>query len=137
MGYGGSGKQVRDLLHVNDLVDLVEEQLRRPEALGRHDANVGGGRRCSLSLLETTDAVPGADRGTRSRSGRQPEDRAGDVRSNLPTARGWSRTPTGGRAAARRPCSPNLLSWITEHSQQLRAVVHDPTPAEARARAGK
>src|SRR5262249_44236633 len=28
LGYGGTGKQVRDLLHVEDLVELVDEQLR-------------------------------------------------------------------------------------------------------------
>ena len=30
IGYGGTGKQVRDLMHVDDLVDLVEEQLGAP-----------------------------------------------------------------------------------------------------------
>ena len=51
IGYGGAGKQVRDLLHVDDLVDLVDDQLPRPDALGRGTFNVGGGRgaasRCS------------------------------------------------------------------------------------------
>ena len=37
IGYGGRGKQVRDLLHVADLIDLVEDQLLRPGALGRRD----------------------------------------------------------------------------------------------------
>ena len=31
IGYGGIGKQVRDLLHVDDLVDLIEDQLLRPD----------------------------------------------------------------------------------------------------------
>ncbi len=35
IGFGGHGKQVRDLLHVEDLVDLVERQLLEPRALGR------------------------------------------------------------------------------------------------------
>ena len=35
IGFGGTGKQVRDLLHVDDLVELVDEQLARPRALGR------------------------------------------------------------------------------------------------------
>ena len=35
IGYGGAGKQVRDLLHVDDLVDLVDEQLADPGRLGR------------------------------------------------------------------------------------------------------
>ncbi len=55
IGFGGKGKQVRDLLHVEDLVDLVERQLIDPDAWDGDTVNVGGGRECSLSLLETTD----------------------------------------------------------------------------------
>jgi CDP-paratose 2-epimerase len=54
IGFGGSGKQVRDLLHVDDLVDLLEEQLTVPDVWDGFTANVGGGRDRSLSLLETT-----------------------------------------------------------------------------------
>jgi CDP-paratose 2-epimerase len=54
IGFGGHGKQVRDLLHVEDLVDLVERQLLDPARWDGHTVNAGGGRECSLSLLETT-----------------------------------------------------------------------------------
>ncbi|HVY97543.1 MAG TPA: NAD-dependent epimerase/dehydratase family protein [Solirubrobacterales bacterium] len=54
IGFGGKGKQVRDLLHVEDLVDLVERQLLAPAEWDGRTVNVGGGRECSLSLLETT-----------------------------------------------------------------------------------
>ena len=54
IGYGGTGKQVRDLLHVDDLVDLVDRQLTDPDHWRGHTFNVGGGRDGSLSLLETT-----------------------------------------------------------------------------------
>ena len=33
IGYGGAGHQVRDLLHVDDLIELIDEQLADPEAL--------------------------------------------------------------------------------------------------------
>jgi CDP-paratose 2-epimerase len=55
IGFGGAGKQVRDLLHVEDLVDLVERQLLDPGVWDGRTVNVGGGRECSLSLLETTE----------------------------------------------------------------------------------
>jgi CDP-paratose 2-epimerase len=55
IGYGGEGKQVRDLLHVDDLVELVDEQLSDPEGWAGFVGNVGGGRDHSLSLLETTE----------------------------------------------------------------------------------
>lgn len=55
IGFGGHGKQVRDLLHADDLVDLVERQLLDPEKWDGQTVNAGGGRECSLSLLETTE----------------------------------------------------------------------------------
>jgi CDP-paratose 2-epimerase len=54
IGFSGTGKQVRDLLHVDDLVDLIERQLAAPEHWDGITANVGGGQGCSLSLVETT-----------------------------------------------------------------------------------
>jgi CDP-paratose 2-epimerase len=54
IGFGGHGKQVRDLLHVEDLVDLVERQLLDPAKWDGQTVNAGGGRECSLSLVETT-----------------------------------------------------------------------------------
>jgi len=54
IGYGGHGKQVRDLLHVDDLVDLIDRQLVDPTHWAGQVFNVGGGRSVSLSLAETT-----------------------------------------------------------------------------------
>lgn len=54
IGYGAEGKQVRDLLHIEDLVELIDEQVLDPEHWAGVTANVGGGPSCSLSLLETT-----------------------------------------------------------------------------------
>jgi CDP-paratose 2-epimerase len=55
IGFSGEGKQVRDLLHVGDLVDLIERQLLDRERWNGRTFNVGGGRQGSLSLRETTD----------------------------------------------------------------------------------
>lgn len=54
IGYGGSGKQVRDLLHIEDFVDLIALQLADRHHWSGCTQNVGGGRAGSLSLLETT-----------------------------------------------------------------------------------
>ena len=43
IGFGGSGKQVRDLLHVDDLLGLVDLQLSDPASWAGVVANVGGG----------------------------------------------------------------------------------------------
>jgi len=53
-GFGGTGKQVRDLLHPVDLYSLLKQQI---ECLGNWSGevfNVGGGRKVSTSLRELT-----------------------------------------------------------------------------------
>jgi CDP-paratose 2-epimerase len=55
IGHGGTGKQVRDLLHVDDLIDLIDQQLTDPDRWSGLTVNVGGGAGCSLSLLEATE----------------------------------------------------------------------------------
>ena len=54
IGYGGTGKQVRDFLHIDDLLRLVNYQLANFASLDGDVLNVGGGRESSLSLLEMT-----------------------------------------------------------------------------------
>jgi CDP-paratose 2-epimerase len=53
----GTGKQVRDLLHVDDLVDLYVRIAERPEACVGRAYNVGGGPANTLSLLELIDVL--------------------------------------------------------------------------------
>jgi CDP-paratose 2-epimerase len=78
IGFGGSGKQVRDLLHVDDLVELIEEQLANPEHWNGGTFNVGGGREVSLSLREAS-AICARLSGHELDIGAIPEDRDGDV----------------------------------------------------------
>ena len=54
IGWGGQGKQVRDLLHIDDLIDLLTIELARFDDLHGQTYNVGGGVASSLSLQETT-----------------------------------------------------------------------------------
>lgn len=78
IGFGGHGKQVRDLLHVEDLVDLVERQLMNSTDWDGRIVNVGGGRECSLSLLETTEICRRLT-GNEVAIAAVPETRSGDV----------------------------------------------------------
>lgn len=53
-GFGGRGKQVRDLLHPTDLFELLQRQCAQPERWNAEIYNVGGGQAVSVSLLELT-----------------------------------------------------------------------------------
>jgi CDP-paratose 2-epimerase len=55
IGYGGTGKQVRDVLHVADLCRLVTEQLLNLPSWDGWLGNVAGGLAHSVSLLELTE----------------------------------------------------------------------------------
>lgn len=122
IGYGGSGKQVRDLLHIDDLVDLVEEQLADPERWSGVTANVGGGRECSLSLLEATELCRELT-GNEVPIGVEPEARRGDVPVYLSDcSRLHSLTSWRPRRGPRDVLS-DLLDWSAEHEDSLRAAL--------------
>lgn len=122
IGYGGSGKQVRDLLHVDDLIDLVDEQLGDPERWSGVTANVGGGRECSLSLLETTEICRELT-GNEVPIGTEAESRPGDVPIYLSDcSRLHSQTSWRPRREPRAVLA-DLLDWSAAHEDSLRAAL--------------
>ena len=54
-GWGGAGKQVRDVVHIDDVVDLTDRVLSRWTALAGRTLNAGGGVAVSASLCEATE----------------------------------------------------------------------------------
>jgi len=54
VGFGGKGKQVRDMLHIDDLVDLVWLQLADLDKFHGRVFNAGGGLSGSVSLRQLT-----------------------------------------------------------------------------------
>lgn len=128
IGYGGSGKQVRDLLHIDDLVDLVEEQLGDPEGWSGSVANVGGGRECSLSLLETTELCRELA-GNEIEISSDPETRPGDVPIYLSDcSRLFARTSWRPKRDARDTLA-DLLEWTVAHEDAVgEALGFEKTP---------
>src|SRR5262249_46471183 len=53
----GDGKQVRDVLHVDDLIRAYEAAIRAPDAIAGQAFNVGGGGQRALSLLELIEQL--------------------------------------------------------------------------------
>ena len=54
-GFGGKGLQVRDLLHPDDLSELVNRQLASWDKVAGRTFNIGGGRNGAVSLREFTN----------------------------------------------------------------------------------
>ena len=78
IGYGGAGKQVRDVLHVEDLTRLIVYELGHLDELDGELFNVGGGTLGSVSLSELT-ALCQRVTGQKLHIGQRHETRAGDV----------------------------------------------------------
>jgi CDP-paratose 2-epimerase len=131
VGYGGAGLQVRDVLHVEDLADLVDLQIPRLVELAGRTYNVGGGRRVSFSLKELTETCV-AVIGRRVPISGVAETRAADVPVYLTDTRrvekdlGWR--PRRLVEDIVRDCA----EWIAAHREDLKAVF-DPTGERDRA----
>ena len=122
IGFGGAGKQVRDLLHVEDLLDLLELQLSAPARWDGVTVNVGGGRACSLSLLEAT-AICAEITGRRIDIGAVAENRPGDVPVYLSDcARLFSLSDWRPKRGPREILA-DIHSWIAEHEASVGAAL--------------
>lgn len=122
IGFGGEGKQVRDLLHIDDLCELIDEQLRAPGAWAGATVNVGGGRGCSLSLLELTGLCRELT-GNEVEIGSQTQTRDGDVPIYLSDCTALhSRTDWRPRRGPRAILA-DIHGWAAEHGDALREAI--------------
>ncbi len=120
-GFGGQGKQVRDLLHPLDLFDLINSHFDMIDQNPGQVYNVGGGSSISTSLAELTTlcqeivgrAVP---------AGTRPETSPVDVPlyisdcSRISTAAGWK--PARGVEVI----VSDIFNWIRENESELRTI---------------
>lgn len=118
IGFGGHGKQVRDLLHVEDLLDLLDEQLRDPAGWDGAVVNVGGGRGVSLSLLEATQLCSEIA-GRRLQVGSVAHTRPGDVPLYISDCSAlFARTAWRPRRGARQILA-DIHRWIAANEAQV------------------
>jgi CDP-paratose 2-epimerase len=122
IGFGGSGKQVRDILHVDDLCELICDQVRRLDFYHGRTFNAGGGRTNSLSLREMT-AVCEEVTGNRIGVGISAEDRTADVRLYISDHR--KLTNFGGWAPTRSPQTvlADIVDWLRAEEELVRPVL--------------
>lgn len=121
-GFGGTGAQVRDILHVADLYDLLHLQLAGMDRFRGRVFNVGGGPEGSVSLAELTRLCAERSGGTIP-IGRQPETRPADIpwyvtdNAEVTGATGW------------RPSRPvgmilgDVFDWLRANRSALEPIL--------------
>ena len=122
IGYGGKGKQVRDILHVDDLVDLVDLQIHNIEKFEGKVYNVGGGLENSASLLEMTYICEKIS-GNKITMGSETETRPADLRmyitdnSLIEKEIGWKPKHSV------ETVFKDIYDWIAANEKQLESIL--------------
>ncbi len=120
-GWGGEGKQVRDVLHIDDACDLLLAQLGAWSSVAGRTWNAGGGLANSLSLAETT-ALCEEITGTRVAMSSDLATHPSDVRVFLTDARALSSALGWRPARSPRVVLEDLHRWMTANAEQLAPV---------------
>lgn len=122
IGYGGKGKQVRDILHIKDLYRLLDIQINDIESHNGEIYNVGGGLERSVSLCELTELCQKCT-GNEIPIKSVKDDRAGDIRiyitdnSKITEKTGWK------PEIAVEQIIEDIYDWIKDNSEQLRTIL--------------
>lgn len=122
IGFGGTGKQVRDILHIDDLAQLVLYQIDHMAELSGKTFNVGGGREVSVSLCELT-ALCRKITGKTIPVGRESNDRPADIPlylsdyNRVARATGWRPQHTV------QQIIEDITRWITSNRTMLEAIL--------------
>lgn len=122
IGFGGEGKQVRDIIDIDDLFDLLKIQLADIEKYSGEVFNVGGGKKNSLSLLELTNFCRQIS-GNKVSIKKTKEERIGDVRiyigdnSKIKKLSGWF------PKKSTRTTLEEIYKWIKDNKNTLEPIL--------------
>ena len=122
IGYGGLGKQVRDILHIEDLISLVEKQIHHTEKFNGKIYNAGGGVDVSASLLEMTSICEKIT-GNSIPIGKIQETRPADLRayitdnSKIKNEIGWEPQKSV------EDIFNDIFNWINQNEKQLEGIL--------------
>lgn len=122
IGYGGKGKQVRDMLHTADLFRLIDWQMHNIDAINGDIFNVGGGKEISLSLQEMTTLCQEIT-GNKIPIAEVPENRAADIRiyitdnSKVTAKTGWK------PEISTKQIFEEIHTWIKENEESVKIIL--------------
>lgn len=122
IGFSAKGKQVRDLLHIDDLFRLIDCEIASLDKINGKVYNVGGGDRISLSLLETTRICEKIT-GNRINIAKDAHNRPGDI--NIYITDNKKITRDLGWFPQKNPSEilSDIYVWISENEQQLKRTM--------------
>jgi CDP-paratose 2-epimerase len=121
-GFDGHGKQVRDVLHVLDLCELISQQLETDTGWNGSVFNVGGGSDVSTSLCELTGICEGVT-STRLDIGAVPETSDLDLRIYLTDSSRVRQTYGWKPQRSVQNIVEDIHGWILSNQSQLKTIL--------------
>jgi CDP-paratose 2-epimerase len=122
VGFGGQGKQVRDVLHIDDLFDLLRKQAQSMDSWDGRIINVGGGVPVSVSLRELTDLCRDAT-GRTVPIAPEPATSSVDIRLYLTDARQAHRQFQWQPRRTVPTIVHDIATWLRAHEEPLRPLL--------------
>lgn len=119
IGFAGKGKQVRDVIHIDDLFELIELEAASLDKINGNMYNVGGGRDNSLSLLETTKLCEGVT-GNRLAIKKTANNRPGDIGIYVTDNRKVNRDLGWHPKRPKEKIVQDIYRWIHNNERQLK-----------------
>lgn len=122
IGYGGLGKQVRDILHIDDLIELVDLQIHNIKKFNNKIYNAGGGIQNSASLLEMTKLCE-AITGNKINISSEMQNRPADLRifvtdlTKIEKEIGWKPKKNI------ETIFLDIYNWIDQNKEQLKLIL--------------
>lgn len=122
IGFGGEGKQVRDILHVRDLFDLIDFQAHQLKKFNAQTFNVGGGNAVSISLKELTSLCKKIT-GNSIKIDSVKQNRPADIRiyisdnSRISEKCGWEPKHNPEQILT------EIFEWVKNHEKDLKSIL--------------
>ena len=117
-GYGGQGKQVRDILHIQDLFNLLDWQAHNFEKVNGETFNIGGGLDTSVSLQELTRICEEIT-GNKIEITKVSENRVADLRIYLTDNKKIAKIANWQPSTSVKDIIQDIFEWIKSNESDL------------------
>lgn len=122
IGFEGSGKQVRDILHIHDLCLLLDEQIHEFDKFSGSIYNVGGGLENAISLKELTAICSDITRNS-IQIKEDKKQREGDIRMFVTDNSKIYKKTTWRPKRSVRETMHEIYEWIQQNEAQLKNIL--------------
>jgi CDP-paratose 2-epimerase len=122
IGFEGSGKQVRDILHISDLCLLLDEQIHDFNKFSGSTYNVGGGLANAISLKELTSICEEVS-GNNIEIAEDRKQREGDIRIYVTDNSKLYQTTSWRPAKSVKDTMKEIHEWIKGNEAQLKSIL--------------